>query len=111
MAQLSSEERQLFTDRNFVVLARTHKDGRPRAVTLWVDVDGDEIIVNGARSRAWIENLRRDPRVALAIFDLNEPYRRVSVQGTVTAIVDEGASEHYGRLTQKYRGLTEEEWR
>jgi PPOX class probable F420-dependent enzyme len=111
MAQLSPDERKLFTDKNFVVLATTRKDGRPRAVTLWVDADGDDILVNGARSRAWIENIRRDPRVALAIFDLNEPYRRVSVQGTVTAIVDEGANEHYGKLTQKYRGLSEEEWR
>jgi PPOX class probable F420-dependent enzyme len=111
MAQLSPEERKLFNDKNFVVLSTTRKDGRPRSVTLWVDVDGDEILVNGARSRAWIENLRRDPRVALAIFDLADPYQRVSVQGTVTAVVDAGANEHYARLRQKYRGLTEEESR
>jgi hypothetical protein len=52
MAQLSADERKLFTDKNFVILATTRKDGRPRAVTLWVDVDGDEILINGARSRA-----------------------------------------------------------
>jgi PPOX class probable F420-dependent enzyme len=111
MAQLSPEDRKLFNDKNFVVLSTTRKDGSPRSVTLWVDVDGDEILVNGANSRAWIQNLRRDPRVALAIFDLADPYQRVSVQGTVTAIVDEGANDHYARLRQKYRGLSEEESR
>jgi PPOX class probable F420-dependent enzyme len=111
MAQLSPEDRKLFNDKNFVVLSTTRKDGRPRSVTLWVDVDGDEILVNGANSRAWIQNLRRDPRVALAIFDLADPYQRVSLQGTVTAIVDEGANDHYARLRQKYRGLSEEESR
>jgi PPOX class probable F420-dependent enzyme len=111
MAALSPEERKLFSDKNFVVLATTRADGTPRAVVLWVDVDGDEILVNGARSRAWVKNLRRDPHVALAIFDLQEPYRRVSLQGTVSEITDDGADEHYGRLAQKYRGYTPEEYK
>jgi PPOX class probable F420-dependent enzyme len=106
MAQLKSEERQLFTDTNFVVLATTRKDGRPRSVVLWVDVDGDDILINGGRSREWIKNLRRDPRVALAIFDRQEPYRYVSVQGTVTTVTDEGADEHYASLREKYRGVS-----
>jgi PPOX class probable F420-dependent enzyme len=110
MAALNPDERKLFSDKNFVVLATTRSDGTPRAVTLWVDVEGDEILVNGARSRAWIKNLQRDPHVALAIFDLQEPYRRVSVQGTVTQITDDGADEHYGRLAQKYRGYTPEQY-
>ena len=49
--------------------------------------------------------------MALAIFDLSEPYRRVSIQGTVTRVTDEGADEHYARLTQKYRGISAEEYR
>lgn len=104
VATLSGAERKLFTENNFVVLATTRRDGTPRAIVLWVDVDGDDILLNGARSRAWIKNLRRDPTVALAIFDLHEPYRRVYVQGTVIAIGDEGADEHYAALTRRYRG-------
>jgi PPOX class probable F420-dependent enzyme len=111
MAGLTAAEKKLFTDKNFVVLSTTRRDGRPRAVVLWVDVDGDDLLVNGARSRAWIGNLRRDPRVALAIFDLQEPYRRVSVQGAAIEITDAGADEHYLSLVQKYRGLSPDEYR
>jgi PPOX class probable F420-dependent enzyme len=106
MAALSPAERQIFTDTNFVVLATTRKDGRPRAVVLWVDVDGDDILINGGRTREWIKNLRRDPRVALGIFDRQEPYRYVSVQGTVTEVTDDGADEHYASLREKYRGIS-----
>jgi PPOX class probable F420-dependent enzyme len=106
MPELSPAERKLFTDTNFVVLATTRKDGRPRAVVLWVDVDGDDILINGGRTREWIKNLRRDPRVALAIFDRQEPYRYVSVQGTVTEVTDEGADAHYASLREKYRRIT-----
>lgn len=105
MPELSPAQRKLFTDTNFVVLATTRKDGRPRAVVLWVDVDGDDILINGGRTREWIKNLRRDPRVALAIFDRQEPYRYVSVQGTVTEVTDDGADEHYASLREKYRGI------
>ena len=110
MAELSAAERQLFLDKNFVVLSTTRKDGRPRAVVLWVDIDGQELIVNGARGRSWIANMRRDPRVALTIFDLQEPYRRVAVEGVVTQVTDDGADEHYLSLVQKYRNLSPAEY-
>jgi PPOX class probable F420-dependent enzyme len=110
MAELSAAERKLFTDKNFVILATTRRDGSPRTVVLWVDLDGEDLIVNGAHTRAWISNLHRDPRVALAIFDLQEPYRRVTVQGTVVEITDAGANEHYLSLVQKYRGLSPVEY-
>jgi PPOX class probable F420-dependent enzyme len=109
MAELSPSERKLFTDLNFVVLSTTRADGRPRSVVLWVDVDGGDILINGGRSREWIKNLRRDPRVALAIFDRQEPYRYVSIQGTVTSVTDEGADEHYASLRTKYRGASQQQ--
>ena len=105
MADLSPAQRKVFTDTNFVALAATGRDGTPRAVVLWVDADGDEIIVNGTRTRDWLRNLQRSPSVALTIFDRQDPYRRVTVLGNVTEITDEGADDHYGRLMQKYRGV------
>jgi PPOX class probable F420-dependent enzyme len=105
MAALSPAERQLFTDPNFVTLATMRKDGSPRAVVLWVDVDGAEILINGGRTREWIKNIRRDPRVALAVYDRQAPYRYVAVQGTATEITDNGADDHYLSLREKYRGI------
>lgn len=105
MAALNPAERQFFTDPNFVTLATVRQDGSPRAVVLWVDMDGEDILINGAQSREWIKNMRRDPRVALAVYDRDTPYRYVAVQGTATQVTDDGADEHYMSLREKYRGI------
>lgn len=105
MVALSPAEREFFTGTNFVTLATVRKDGSPRTVVLWVDADGDDILINGGRTREWIKNIRREPRVALAVYDRQAPYRYVAVQGTATEITNEGADEHYASLREKYRGI------
>jgi hypothetical protein len=43
---------------------------RPSQVTpVWCDVEGDLVIINSAKGRQKDRNLRRDPRVSLAIID------------------------------------------
>src|SRR3954452_13648113 len=102
LATLTQEQRRLFEDKNFVAVATVGRDGTPRNTIVWVDVDGDTVIVNGARSRAWIKNLKHNPNVALTIYDHAEPYRRVSVIGTAVEITEEGAEEHIDKLSMKY---------
>lgn len=104
MAKLSPDQMQLFSDKNFVAVATVGKDGTPRNTIVWVDVDGDDILINGAASRAWIKNLKRNPNVALTIFDVERPYRRVSVIGKAVEITTNGGEEHIDKLAQKYGG-------
>ena len=104
MAGLTPEQRQLFTDKNFVAISTIGKDGSPRATIVWVDAEGDEIIVNGASSRGWIKNLRRNPHVALTIYDHAQPYRRVTVIGEAVEMTTEGGEENIDELSMKYGG-------
>jgi len=104
MAKLTEAQRQLFLDKNFVAIATLGRDGTPRNTIVWVHMDGDDIIVNGASSRNWIKNLRRNPHVALAIFDHNNPYRRVSVIGEAVSMTTEGAEQNIDELSMKYNG-------
>jgi PPOX class probable F420-dependent enzyme len=104
MAALTDAQRQLFLDKNFVAIATVGADGTPRNTIVWVHADNEHVIVNGANSRAWIKNLRRNPHVALTIYDQTQPYRRVTVIGEAVAMTTEGAEEHIDELSQKYGG-------
>jgi PPOX class probable F420-dependent enzyme len=104
MATFSPEDRRLFDEPNFASLATIAKDDTPRNTIIWVELVGDEILLNGYSSRAWIANLRRNPNVAIAIFDLQNPYRQVIVTGIVVEITQVGAAEHIDKLARKYTG-------
>ena len=89
---------------NFASLATTMPDGAPQVSVVWIDVDGDEILVNTAEGRTKTENMRRDPRVGLCVFDQRDPYRQLMVRGHATDFSHEGADDHIDFLAKKYTG-------
>jgi PPOX class probable F420-dependent enzyme len=104
MTIFKPEERKLFEAPNFVTVATLGKDGTPRNTAIWVDIDGDDVILNGANSRQWLANMRRNPNVALSVYDLKNPYHQVTLTGEVVEITQEGGEEHIDKMAQKYWG-------
>jgi len=104
MATFTDEQRKLFEDKNLVTVATLGKDGTPRNTAIWVDIDGDDILLNGAASRKWLVNLQRNPHVALSVYDLKNPFQQVNVIGVVESITAEGGEEHIDKLSHKYSG-------
>jgi len=95
----------LFQKKAFANLATLMPDGRPQVTPVWCDYDGQYVIVNSARGRRKDRNMRRDPRVALAIVDPDNPYRYIEIRGQVAEIAEQGAEEHIDRMAKKYLGL------
>lgn len=95
---------RLIEGKNFANLATLMKDGSPQVTTVWVDHEGDIILVNTTRARVKARNMERDPRVALSIFSMQDPYDALFVRGRVIEMTEEGAEEHVDRLSQKYTG-------
>ena len=62
------------------------------------------IVLNTAEGRTKVENVRRDPRVAVSIHDAANPHPPVAVLGTVVEITSEGALEHIDMLARRYTG-------
>jgi len=94
----------LFKKKAFANLGTLMKDGSPQVTPVWCDYDGKHIRVNSARGRVKDLNIRRDPRVALAVVDPENPYRYIEVRGKVVEITEKGADDHINSLSNKYLG-------
>lgn len=79
-------------------------DGSPQVTQTWVDTDGEHVIINTVEGFVKLRNIARDPRVAVAIGDPEQPFRYFQVRGHVIATTTEGGAEHIEMLSQKYTG-------
>jgi PPOX class probable F420-dependent enzyme len=107
--RLRESVRKKLSDPNFGFLADLMKDGWPHVSPVWVDVEGDRILVNTAAGRLKERNVRRDPRVAISVASAEDPYERVDIRGRVVELTDgERAVEHINELHRKYRPWSNE---
>ena len=95
---------KLIEAKNFAHLATLLRDGSPHVAPVWVDHDGDIILINTAVGRVKHKNIMKDPRVGISITDQNNPYERVEIRGRVISETREGADEHIDKLANKYTG-------
>jgi PPOX class probable F420-dependent enzyme len=97
--------RDLFQKRAFASLGTLMPDGRPQVTPVWVDYDGEHVIFNSAKGRQKDRNVRRDPRVSLALIDPENPYRYLEIRGSVVEITEDGADTHIDKMAKKYLGV------
>jgi PPOX class probable F420-dependent enzyme len=67
------------------VVATVKPDGSPHAVPVWYSWDGATVSVWTDDERAWVRNLRRDPRVAFTVQESAPPYGAVTMHGRAEA--------------------------
>ena len=79
-------------------------DGSPQVTETWVDTDGENVIINTVVGFVKVRNVERDPRVALAVQDPEDPFRYIQVRGEVISMTTEGGAESIDALSQKYTG-------
>jgi PPOX class probable F420-dependent enzyme len=86
-------------------LMTTNADGTPHMVPVWIDGDGDDVVVNTMSKRQKAVNARRGGPVGVCLIDPANPFRVLSLSGRVTEVTEEGAQEHIDALTMRYMGL------
>lgn len=97
--------RDRLEEANFWHFATLNDDGTPTTTPVWVEVDGDHVVVNTALGRRKERNVRRDPHVALSATDRENPYSWVEIRGKVVEFVEgEQADASIDRLAKKYLG-------
>jgi len=103
MTDVPDEAERLLTEQPRIGHLATCHDDRPHVAPLWFNYrDGViEITTTGRK----LENLRRNPRVALSVQDDEggHPQWGVSIQGTATVIEDEEEGrEMLHRINERY---------
>ena len=105
MKKIDENSAKLLREKNFAFLATVDANGRPQVTPIWVDTDGDHVLLNTALGRVKQKNANRDPRVAVAILDMSNPYRYAAVRGRVVEqIPGQVAEDHIDKLAKKYLG-------
>jgi PPOX class probable F420-dependent enzyme len=107
----SERDRRIIEAPNFASIATSMPDGSPHVSTVWIDLDGDDVLVNTAEGLVKTANIRREPRVSISVFDREDPYEQVVIRGRVVDVTREEADEHIDRLAKKYLGVDEYPWR
>src|SRR5271169_4256289 len=108
--RLSVKAKGLIDGKNFGSVATLMRDGSPQVAPLWMDREGDTIILNTTRSRQRTKNLKRDQRIAVTVFAQDNPYSSVSIRGKAIEITEEGAEEHIDKMSMKYLGKPRYPW-
>jgi PPOX class probable F420-dependent enzyme len=106
MATLTEGARKMLEGKNFVFVATVNPDGTPQVTPTWVDTDGKFVLINTALGRVKQRNVKKNPHVALAITDQNDPYSLVVIRGKVVdQLTGRVAEEHIDKMSKKYRGI------
>ncbi|OLE76034.1 hypothetical protein AUG19_03655 [archaeon 13_1_20CM_2_54_9] len=102
---LTEQARKKLEGKVFAFVATTFPDGSPQVTPVWVDTDGKFVLVNTAIGRVKQRNLKKNPRVALAISDPSNPYYFLQIRGKVVEqIAGPTAEQHIDKMAKKYHG-------
>ena len=99
---LTKKAIKLIEGKNFAYLATLLPDGSPHVTPMWIDRDGDTVLMNTAIGRVKQRNITRDPRVSITVTDSENPYDRIVIHGRVIDQAKEGADAHIDKLAKKY---------
>ena len=102
---LSEENVALLKEPHLAQFVCLNRDGSPHISPVWVDTDGENVIINTEEKRVKVANIRRDSRVAISVYDPENSYSRVvNVIGHVIEVTTTGARDHIDALSRKYTG-------
>ena len=103
MTQIPESVKPWLDGAEFATIATILPNGWPHLSVVWVERDGDEVLVSTVKGRRKHANIERDPRVTLLIYPKDNPYSYVEIRGTAT-MSEEGGRELIDRLAHRYTG-------
>jgi PPOX class probable F420-dependent enzyme len=99
---IPDSHRDLLTGTAHGVLTTLLPDGSPHASIVWVDCDGEFVLINTTLERRKTRNLIANPRATLLVIDPADSSRWIEVRGQVRELIREGAEAHADALTRRY---------
>lgn len=104
--EIPESAREVITSGRLAHLATINADGSPHVTIVWVDLDGDDVVIGKLMPDRKVANIRRDPRVSFSMEadgdHLGMQYHLV-VEGTAE-VTEGGAPALLHRLGKRYIG-------
>lgn len=101
---LTADITRLLDGRNFAQFATIMSDGSPHSAPVWIGREGERLIVCTDSSSVKARNTARDPRVAISIFDLKDPYSQAQLRGRVVERRPDSEFKLLDEISRKYVG-------
>ena len=116
---LSADARAFLTAPRFATIATVGRGGAPHQAVVWYLVDGDDLIINSRPERRWPRNLAADPRISLAVYEIEQPEHWFGLKGRAEllhegreAIADiQAMARHHRKDPQTYAGQSRVSYR
>jgi PPOX class probable F420-dependent enzyme len=102
MVIIPISHRDLLMENVHAILTTLMPDGMPQSSIVWVDYDGDYVLVNTTLERQKSRNMLGNPKVTLLVIDPNNTSRWIEVRGRATQFDRDNAEAHADKLTQRY---------
>ena len=99
---IPGDVRQLLDAPNYVHLSTLRADGSPRNWVVWVGLEDDYILVCTSDAIWKAKDMRRDPRVAMSVTDMANPYRMAAIQGRVVELRRDEGCGYMDPISLKY---------
>jgi len=84
------------------VLTTMMPDSTPQSSIVWVDYDGEHVLINTTLERQKGRNMQANPKVTILVIDPKDSSRWIEVRGQVREMTQDCAEAHADKLTQRY---------
>jgi len=94
----------LLTTDVVATVAAHRADGSIAQYQMWVDYDGEHVMLSSAVGSQKARNWERDPHVSVSVADKGDPWRSLQIRGRVIGTRPDTGLEHIDRVSQRYVG-------
>jgi len=99
---LPADVRELLSAPNYAHLSTLRADGSPRNWVVWVGLEKERILICTGEATWKAKDMSRDPRVAISLVDLRNPYRMAALQGRVVEVREDADCRYMDPISVKY---------
>jgi PPOX class probable F420-dependent enzyme len=101
---IPADVRELVDAPNYVHLSTLRADGSPRNWVVWVGLEGELILICTSNTVWKAKDMLCDPRVALSVTDMDNPYRMAAIRGRVVETRPDEGCRYMDAISYKYTG-------
>ena len=100
--ELSEQARTILDAPVYAHLATILPSGAPLVSPVWVAREANRILIGTGEGTVKAGNTRREPRVALSIVAVDNPYEQLQIRGRVVERRPDDSFEVMDRISRKY---------